>query len=215
MPPLVEGDITTQDFIERILQERDLAVRLAESEREKAALNLRTALEREIAAGDDRLADHVNSQVEQIKQALASLKELLGERDGRMDDRFESHKEAITKAETSLNSRLEGMNEFREQLKEQSSTFITRDAIENINKQTAALIERNREDIQEGRLIYLPVKAFEAAIKPLDDGLAALQRWQFKIAGAIAILTLILPLVTGLLVYFLTRTAIPIDGLSK
>ena len=67
--------------------------------------------------------DHIDHQVEQVKQALAALTLLLAERDGRMDDRFLAHKEAIQKAESSLNKRLEGMNEFREQLKDQTATF--------------------------------------------------------------------------------------------
>jgi len=49
------------------------ALLVAETEREKAARNLRDGLEREIESGDARLSDHITHQIEQVKQGLAAL----------------------------------------------------------------------------------------------------------------------------------------------
>lgn len=43
-------------------------------------------------------------------------------------------KEAIDKADTNMNTRLEGMNEFRAQIKEQTGTFITYKEIEALKQ---------------------------------------------------------------------------------
>jgi hypothetical protein len=43
-----------------------------------------------------------------------------------MDERFASQEKAIVKAEDANEKRFEGVNEFRNQLKDQAATFITR-----------------------------------------------------------------------------------------
>ena len=43
--------------------------------------------------------------------------------------RFSENQRAITKAEDSMTARLEGMNEFREQLKDQATKFALRDEV--------------------------------------------------------------------------------------
>lgn len=43
----------------------------------------------------------------------------------RLDERFETQKDSLRRESAGLNLRLEGMNEFREQLKAQAATFIT------------------------------------------------------------------------------------------
>ena len=52
------------------------------------------------------------------------------ELDKRLQLRAELTDKALTKAEVILNARLESMNEFREQLSKQASTFIVREAFE-------------------------------------------------------------------------------------
>ncbi|MBA2726490.1 MAG: hypothetical protein H0U53_10910 [Actinobacteria bacterium] len=163
-----------------------------------------------------------------------------------MDDRFVSHQAAIGKAEDAMDRRLQGMNGFQSQLREQSAKMATREAVESTVKALTALIDRNREDLAEQRGVHVTVTTFDGVVselsswrskvdlrdaerqnimisrpalddllKPMNDNVSALQRWQFKIVGAVGILGVIMPLVTGLLVYFLTRTAVPIDGLAK
>ncbi len=168
----LDNRISMRGYFERILREHQEAMRLAEQEREKAAAALRASLEREIASGDARLTDHIDHQVEQVKQGLTSLQLLLAERDGRMDDRFVAHREAIEKAEYSLNKRLESMNEFRDQLKDQTATFAVKESTE--------------------------------------ARLTKLEGFQGRLLGAFGLAMVVMPLVVGVAVYMLTRTAIPV-----
>ena len=58
-----------------------------------------------------------------------------------VDLRFEEAQRAIDKAEASMRERLAGMNEFRDQLKDQAGRFVTRDEM-NI------IITKQAEDIK-------------------------------------------------------------------
>ena len=44
-----------------------------------------------------------------------------------LEARFAGQTKAVEKAENSMNLRLEGMNEFRDQMKDQAATFVTRE----------------------------------------------------------------------------------------
>ncbi len=138
----LDSRISIRGFFERVMTEQREAMRLAEAEREKAAANVRRALEENMAMGDARLQDHIDHQVEQVKQALVSLQLLLTEKDGRMDDRFESFREAIGKADAAMTVRLQGMNEFRAQINQERANYITREFIDEQAKGTAERISR-------------------------------------------------------------------------
>lgn len=60
-----------------------------------------------------------------------SIKEYLDRRledlEKRLCDRFEMQNTALDKAEQRMNERLEGMNEFRDAMKDQASTYVTED----------------------------------------------------------------------------------------
>lgn len=64
------------------------------------------------------------------------------EMDRRYTDRFTLSDRAIDKAEMSMNKRLDGMNEFRDALKDQSSRMATRAEVEALN----ATVESIRRD---------------------------------------------------------------------
>jgi hypothetical protein len=66
-----------------------------------------------------------------------------------MEIKFDSINKATQIAITNNEKRLEGMNEFREQLENQSSTFITRNEHEIINKQIVDDIRSLRESRAE------------------------------------------------------------------
>ncbi len=134
----LDETVTMRSYFERVLQEQKEArqilstetreaMRIADGEREKAAANVRRALEQNMSMGDERLQDHIDHQVEQVKQALTSLNLLIHERDGRMDDRFLAFREAIEKAERAMGTRLEAMNAFRAQIERERASYVTRD----------------------------------------------------------------------------------------
>jgi len=67
---------------------------------------------------------------EQDEWTVGTLKEhvlkLMAEYDRRYQQQFTDSKEAVDKALESLNKRLDGMNEFRNTLKDQESKYLTR-----------------------------------------------------------------------------------------
>jgi chromosome segregation ATPase len=79
---------------------------------------------------------------------------LLHERDKAWTAQLSSAQTALDKAETALTKRLEGMNEFRDTLKDQAGRFVTMDILDakltNINNQLKTL--DNYRANMEGRL---------------------------------------------------------------
>ena len=71
-----------------------------------------------------------------------------------VDARLESMDRAICKAEEQLRDRLETMNEVRDQLRDQASTFATRESVELIRSQVAkelATIANRISELEKGR----------------------------------------------------------------
>ena len=69
------------------------------------------------------------------------------------DARFEAIARAVDKAESTLAARLAGMNEFRDQLKDQASRFVTREEVQLTVKPIVEDIRCIRDFInkQEGK----------------------------------------------------------------
>jgi hypothetical protein len=90
-------------------------------------------------------------------QELITIKEyvdrLFEERQRLFDAKFEDASKAIDKAEKSMHERLAGMNEFRDQLKDQASKFITREemnvSIRSISENVSKL--QSLADIAKGK----------------------------------------------------------------
>jgi hypothetical protein len=56
-----------------------------------------------------------------------------------VDGRFADLREAISDARGTMEKRLEGMNEFRDSLRDQSSKFATKEALESLDRQVQDL----------------------------------------------------------------------------
>jgi hypothetical protein len=76
-----------------------------------------------------------------VAERVKSLREISDERDRRYEDRFKamdektslaltSSEKAVTKAETATEKRFDSVNEFRNTLKDQATTFITRPEVD-------------------------------------------------------------------------------------
>jgi hypothetical protein len=76
----------------------------------------------------------------------------------RSDERFEAMKQmvdtafstaqtAIDKADTATEKRFEGVNEFRAQLSDQATRFVTREVMDALADKLLSQIERNRQDL--------------------------------------------------------------------
>jgi ribonuclease HII len=81
--------------------------------------------------------------VKEKKTDSVSLKEYLDSKFKELkeyvDIRFSSAEKATSLAQETLTARLESMNEFRESLKDQTASFITRREVDNFQKEIEAL----------------------------------------------------------------------------
>jgi hypothetical protein len=102
-------------------RERERVADAVTREREDAADALAVALGERIATGDANLRQHIDAQKETIVQMINAADK------------------AVSKAEESMNSRLEGMNEFRAQLSHQASTFLPREIFDSYTNQMEKL----------------------------------------------------------------------------
>lgn len=97
---------------------------------EPACVPMRDFLVQMIQDADERLRDHIVTQIANTQEALASAERLEKERfeaaQRRTDLRYEAAKEATEKAEHSLEKRFESVNEFRKTLADQAATFLPR-----------------------------------------------------------------------------------------
>ena len=98
------------------------------------------------------------------------------------DREHELTTQAITKADTALEKRLEGMNEFRASLKDQSAAFLTRDVYEVQHADLARRVDNIAERLQQA-------ERWEAGINGRTIGVSA------AIGIAVVIITLALKFV--------------------
>lgn len=64
--------------------------------------------------------------INEVDRAVRWLKEIGDERDKRYEQRFRAQEEAVRVATNAHEKRLDGMNEFRETLRDQATTFMPR-----------------------------------------------------------------------------------------
>lgn len=116
--------------------------------------------------------------------SIESLKEYV-------DRRFVDRDIAVVVAASNVDRRLTEMNELRRQIESERGLFLTVDSYEQQHS------------------------ALEDHVQALDDKVGvrilAVERWQSKIIGALALTTFVLPMVVGFIVYLLTRHAVPVS----
>lgn len=66
-----------------------------------------------------------------------------------VDTAFSSSQKAIEKAEMATERRFEGVNEFRAQLSDQATRFVTRETLDALIEKLEAQIDRNRSDLDD------------------------------------------------------------------
>jgi len=187
--------VSLEQYFERILKEEREATRLAEEEREKTAVNVRLALEQSMESGGARLQDHIDNQVTQVRAALTALNQVLHERDLRQEDKWEFSQKAIDKAEASLKDALDK-------------------AEESLNKRLVGMNDFQKQITLE-RTSYVLRETYDASLESWVAWRGGVDKFQYRLMGAFALAMIIMPIIVGVMVYFLTRTAIPIDGLAK
>jgi hypothetical protein len=176
--------------LETLSVERQRAVDVASEEREKAASALRDSLERAIREGDERLREHVSNQIQQIRASLESADKLELSRIDYVAEKADKQQavanERFSAAEVAIR-KAENATEIR---------------FQGVNEFRATLSDQTKS--------FIPRELAEKTTDQLDKRLSDLQQWQAKIIGALVILGVLMPMLTGLAVYLLTRHGITI-----
>lgn len=115
-----------------------------------------------------------------------------------VDGRFEAIREAIGTATEALNYRLHDMNQWREQLDRERRDLVTISKHDELARR-----------IEEVRDAYVSNERYEAGIDKLDGRLDRIESWQAKLIGAIGLVAFLTPLVTGLIVWYITHHHAP------
>lgn len=91
-----------------------------------------------------------------LRARLDALEKMLTEREDRTKERFESINRATTLARESMEKRLDGMNEFRDTLKDQASAFIPRSeftrVIADLNHMADRYLPRDVYEVQHAQV---------------------------------------------------------------
>ncbi|MGA7383542.1 MAG: hypothetical protein WBW81_02250 [Methylocella sp.] len=141
-------------------------------------------------------------------QTIETLKEL-------HEQRFAAMDKSIALAAEEMSRRLEILNHFHELAREKERDFIRREAFDTFVLRVAddfALLRRESQTT-----VMTTTGARETAIKTLYEGFTAqnteneirfgkIEGIHAKLIGGIVLATFIFPLITGMLIYLLTRS---------
>ncbi len=164
--------VALRQYIEALFAEHEKALDMASREREKAAEVLAEALRAATKAGDDRLREHIENQVEQIRGSLLSADKLEQERvganaeqietvDAKSQDRAEAlrrelilvteaQRQAVAKAEEAQQEINKRNNDYRGQLADQAATLMPRKETEATVSEVRSLIDKVEDLTREG-----------------------------------------------------------------
>jgi hypothetical protein len=143
-----------------------------------------------------------------MTHTIETLKEL-------HEQRFVAVDKAIALAAEEMARRLDVLNHFHELAREKERDFIRREAFDTFVLRVADDITMLRRESQTAVTTTAGVR--ETAIKTLSDGIAAqntenetrfgrIEGIHAKLVGGIALATFIFPLITGLVIYVLTKS---------
>ncbi len=131
------------------------------------------------------------------------------------EQRFAAMDKAIVLGAAEISRRLDTLNHFHELAREKERTFISRDTFETFGLRVADDLAMLRRDTQAALNLASTVR--ETAIKVITDGLAEqntkneirfgkIEGVHAKIIGGLVLGTFMLPLITGLLIYLVTKS---------
>lgn len=193
-----EDGVSLRQHVESILEEKDRALSMAESEREKAAAalrneqqrredqageerekaasTLRVELARAIHEGDDRLREHIANQIMQIRDALISAEKLEVERLARLDARVDSVAET---QEVLRQAAKETQAEFKADVKDRfASVNEFRNALDDLGKQMATRRELEGSQVTNNEKHESLQKQITELTRRLDVGPEGLRQLQ-------------------------------------
>lgn len=119
------------------------------------------ALDRHLTSELDAIRREVAAEIARIETLMRAL--ITAEHDLRLARRQDDLR-AIDKAEESMTKRLDAMNEIREQLNAQASSFMTLATFAAESDKIDAQLDRNRDDIENIRRLSLSRDTFESTV---------------------------------------------------
>jgi hypothetical protein len=143
-----------------------------------------------------------------MTDTIEALKEL-------HEQRFAAMEKAIVLAAEEIARRLEVLNHYHELAREKERDFIRREAFDTFVQRVAEDIAMLRREHQAAAITTTGVR--ETAMKALSDGFleqntsnekrfGKIEGIHAKLIGGIALATFIFPLITGMLIYLLTKS---------
>ena len=150
-----------------------------------------------------------------MTHTIETLKELHDERFVALDERFVAVDKALVLAANEIDRRLEVLNHSHEILREKERTFVNREAFEMFRQRVADDIAILRNETQSAVATASAVR--EIAVKAVADGITdqntkneirfgKVESVFARLIGGLAFGAVILPLITGMLVYLLARS---------
>jgi hypothetical protein len=124
---------------------------------------------------------------------MVTLRDYIDTRFSELDKRFEGIDRAVDLAQAGVNQRLEGMNEFREQLRSQAATFVTSTEIEakmNTANATHAEQDRRLQLLEQNKLNVTAHDTLEKRIQVLEQNIANLEGRFWAISVGFGVVTL-------------------------
>ena len=179
-----------------------LLIETLAKEREKFATVVRSELEQAISSGDERLREHILNQVQQIKDALISadkleqsriaiVAEISEKQQSVADARYDASQDAIVKAEKLAEKKFDDANEWRGQSADRERT--------------------QKEQIANLTTTFIPREVADTQFIQLNKQMRDLQQFQAKIIGGMALFGILIPFITAVAVYLLTRHGITLN----
>ena len=133
-----------------------------------------------------------------FERILKEHKELLAERDRRLDERFQSQKEAINKAEQRLDGTLTGFPQEYAKRLELEQMKVTAET-------TAKVLEQKVVDSAKAL-----AESQDKTDQRADTRMKKMEDYQARLTGFAVAGMVVVPLITALIVYLLTRHSIPV-----
>ncbi len=162
-----------------------------------------------------------------IEQRFDGMQEALGKAEGGTEMRFKSFNEFRLQAADRDAQRVDAkvfdaeidklgvlIDRNRDDIADSRGKHVTVEAHETIVKEWTgwrASVDKRVIELSGG---YISRATMDDLMRPMAEKVDALQRWQFKIAGALVLISIVLPGIVAFAVYLLTRTAVPLDGLE-
>lgn len=152
-----------------------------------------------------------------------SLREFIEQRirdlEAHLNERREGDRLAVSVAKDTADAVLEAHNQLIRQMRDQATesrrqldkltdTYPTKEnlsTLEMLLGQQLASFEERLTVLSGERTVYVTAESVDAQLQSTRHQIEAVERWQYKLMGALVVATFVVPVVTGTVVYLLTK----------